>query len=268
MSDPVQFWKDCSAEFASSARAPNSFFVRRAALVAELVSRHLSSGRMLDIGCGTGQLCLELASRGFDVHGADLSSLQIEIAIQAARGMLDSPEERFQVCTPDSLPFEGAFDLIAAIGVLPYVQDQPAFIQRTLSLLKPNGMFVASCTNPASLFTLVTVTRHILSFRPKRAWVSTLRNLVRTGLSRGSCVDVRAARQCRSASALDELCRQLGLTIEGELDLYNVDWGFLDEFPFERRRFGRLLSRHFGWSHIGAYRVGSGASQSRASGGR
>ncbi|RWM49492.1 class I SAM-dependent methyltransferase [Mesorhizobium sp.] len=258
MSDPVRFWNDCGAEFARISRAPNSFFARRAALVAELVSRDLSSGRMLDIGCGTGQLCLELARRGFDVHGADLSSVQIEIAIQAARGILDAPEGRFQVCTPDSLPFEGPFDLIAAIGVLPYVQDQHAFVQRTLSLLKPTGMFVASCTNPASLFTLVEVTRHIRSFRPNRAWVSTLRNLVRTGLPDGSCVDVRTARQCRSASALDQLCRQLGLTIVGELDLYHVDWGFLDESPFERKRFGRLLSRHFGWSHIGAYRLGSG----------
>ncbi|MCV3244010.1 SAM-dependent methyltransferase [Mesorhizobium robiniae] len=256
MSDPVQFWNDCGVEFARTARDPNSFFARRAAFVAEFVLRNTSPGRMLDIGCGTGQLCLDLGRRGFDVHGADLSSVQIEIAIQAARGVLDAPEERFQVCTADSLPFEGRFDLIAAIGVLPYVQDQPAFIQRTLSLLKPTGMFVASYTNPASLFTLVAVTRHILSFRPKRVWALTLRNLVRTGLLGGSCVDIRTARQCRSVAALDQLCCQLGLTIEGEFDLYNVDWGLLDRCPFERGRFGRLLSRHFGWTHIAAYRLG------------
>ncbi|SDJ94874.1 Methyltransferase domain-containing protein [Bradyrhizobium sp. Rc2d] len=256
MSDPIQFWNDRAEQFARGARDPNSFFARRAALVAELVSRHVSPGRMLDIGCGAGQLCFHLARRGFDVHGADLSSLQIGMAIQAARGVLDAPEQRFQVCAPQSLPFGGPFDLITAIGVLPYVEDQSAFIQRSLSLLKPTGMFVASCTNPLSLFTFLAVTRHALSFRPQRAWFSVLANLIRTGLLTGSCVDFRTARQCRSAAALDELCYRLGLTMEGELDLYNIDYGLLDRSPFARGPFGRMLSRHLGWTHIGAYRLG------------
>ncbi|WP_375142274.1 class I SAM-dependent methyltransferase [Bradyrhizobium sp. CCGB12] len=255
MSDPIQFWNDRAEQFARSALDPNSFSARRAALVAELVSRHVSAGRMLDIGCGAGQLCFHLARRGFDVHGADLSSLQIRMAVQAARGVLDRPEERFRVCAPQSVPFGGRFDLIAAIGVLPYVEDHSAFIQRSLSLLKPTGLFVVSCTNPRSLFTFTAITRHALSFRPDRAWFSVLANLVRTGLLSGSCVDFRTARQCRSAAALDQLCYQLGLTIEGELDLYNIDCGLLDRSPLARGSFGRRLSRHLGWTHIGAYRL-------------
>ncbi|UPJ47896.1 methyltransferase domain-containing protein [Bradyrhizobium sp. 200] len=254
MRDPIQFWND-SDEFAKVARDPDSFFARRTALVAELVSDHISPGRMLDIGCGAGQLCFDLARRGFDVYGADLSSVQIEMAIKSARGLLDVPEQRFKVCTPHSLPFAGRFDLITAIGVLPYVEDHSAFVQRSLSLLKPAGMFVASCTNTLSLFTLVAVTRHVRSFRPDRAWFSVLANLVTTGLWSGTCVDFRTARQCGSAAALDRLFDQFGLTMVGELDLYNLDWGLFDRSPFERGRFGRILSRHLGWTHVGAYRL-------------
>lgn len=253
MRDPIQFWDDIGEQFARTARE-DSFFARRAALVAELVSHHISPGRMLDIGCGVGQLCFELARRGFDVHGADLSSAQIEVAIQTARGLLDAPEQRFQVCAPHSLPFEGRFDLVTAIGVLPYVEDHSAFIQRTLSLLEPSGMLVVSCTNPISLCTLVAISRHVLSFRPDRAWFSVLANLARTGLRSGSCVDLRTARQARSAAALERLCRQLGLTVEGDLDLYYVGRSSLDKSPFARGRFGRMLSRRLGWTHIGAYR--------------
>lgn len=258
MSDPVQFWNDRSEQFARRAHDPDSFFARRAALVAELISRHMSAGRMLDVGCGAGQLCFNLARRGFDVHGADLSSVQIEMAIQTAREFFDSPEQRFQVCGPHSLPFEGPFDLITAIGVLPYVENHTAFIRRSMSLLAPAGMFVVSCTNPLSLFTMMAVTRHTLAFRPEQAWFSVFTNLVRTGLWSGTCVDQKTL-QCRSAAALDQLCRQLGLAIEGELDLYNVDWRVLDQSPFERGRFGRILSRRFGWTHIGAYRSGKAA---------
>ncbi|MFG3594640.1 class I SAM-dependent methyltransferase [Bradyrhizobium sp. RDI18] len=255
MRDPVQFWNCAGEQFARCADDPNSFFARRTALVAELVSHHVLPGRMLDIGCGAGQLCFELARRGFDVHGADLSSVQIEMAIQSARGLLDIPEKRFQVCAPHYLPFDGHFDLITVIGVLSYVEDHSAFMHRTLSLLKPTGMLVVSCTNSLSLFTFAEVIRHMLSFRPQRAWFSVLANLVRTGLCSGGCVDFRTARQCRSAATLDRLCRQSGLKIEETLDLYNIDWDLLDRMPFERGRLSRILSRHLGWTHIGAYRL-------------
>lgn len=255
MGDPIQFWNKGGEAFAKVASDPNSFFARRTALVAEFVCGHISPGRMLDIGCGAGQLCFELATHGFDVYGADLSALQIEMAIQRARGLLDAPDHRFRLCTPHLLPFEEHFDLIIAIGVMPYVEDHLGFLQRSLSLLKPTGMFVASSTNPLSLFTLMAVSRHVWSFRPNRAWFSVLANLVQTGLWSGTCVDPRIARQCGSAAALDRLCDESGLTIVGALDLYNVVWGLLDRSPSQRRQLGRMLSRHLGWNHIGAYRL-------------
>ncbi|QOZ73268.1 class I SAM-dependent methyltransferase [Bradyrhizobium arachidis] len=254
MPSPIQFWNEKGEEFARIARDPGSFFARRAALVAELVSNHISPGRVLDIGCGAGQLCFDLARRGFDVYGVDLSSVQIEMAIQTARGRLSLPDKRFQVCTPQCLSFNGPFDVITAIGVLPYVEDHSAFIKRALSLLEPNGMFVASCTNSLSLFTGLAVARHMRAFQPDRAWFSVLANLVRTGLWSGTCVDFRIARQCGSAAALDRLCERLGLVIVGELDLYNVTWSSFDRSPFERGRIGRMLSRRLGWTHVGAYR--------------
>jgi SAM-dependent methyltransferase len=254
--DPALFWNRNSALFAATVRNPQSFYARRTALVAELVSRRADGRRALDIGCGAGQLCLELARRGFDVHGADVSGPLIAAAVEGAGDFVEAPEQRFRICEPDALPFEGRFDVITAIGVLPYVANHGIFIARAMSRLVPGGLFLASCTNRKSLFTLVALARHARSFEPSGAWFAVLVNLVRTGVWSGGFVDPHAARQCRSAGALDRLCRRLGLALEDSVDLYNVRYGGLDSSPLERGRLDRTFARHFGWTHVGVYRVG------------
>lgn len=250
------FWEHRSARFAELARDPDSVYAQRTNLVADIVSRSAPGRRMLDIGCGAGQLCLELVRRGFEVHGADLSGPQIAAAVESARGLVDAPEQRFRLCEPHTIPFEGRFDVITAIGVLPYVADHAAFIKRAVSRLAPGGLLLASCTNRSSLFTVVALARHARAFKPTRAWFPVLLNLLRTGVWSGGFVDPAAARQCRSARQLDRLCLRLGLTVEGALDLYGLEgWRGLDRSPLQRGRLGRTLARHFCWTHVGAYRI-------------
>ena len=60
----------------------------RAVLTAQL-PQDLHGARILDAGCGTGALSFELAARGADVVGVDISPQLIEIARNAARDILD-----------------------------------------------------------------------------------------------------------------------------------------------------------------------------------
>lgn len=63
-----------------------------ATLVEQLVREHLDPGRhaILDAGCGTGRVAIELAARGFDVIGVDLDPGMLT----AARGK--APELRWE----------------------------------------------------------------------------------------------------------------------------------------------------------------------------
>jgi SAM-dependent methyltransferase len=254
MQDPGFFWSHQSAKFAGLADDPTSFYARRTALVGEIVARHAQGRRIIDIGCGTGRLCFDLAARGFDVHGVDLSEAQIATALRNAQHYSQCDAPQFSVCEADNIAFEGRFDGITAIGVLPYVADHPAFVARAMDRLAPGGLFVASITNNASLFTLIELARHLRRFRPERGWLTVSGNLLRTGVWSGGFVDSQAL-QCRSARALERLCRRLGLVPIDAVDLYNLNWAGCDRQPLQRGPLRRALARLFGWTHIGIYRL-------------
>jgi SAM-dependent methyltransferase len=252
--DSALFWTN-SQTFAGLAADPDSFYARRTALVSQLVCRHARGTRALDLGCGDGRLCLDLAGRGFDVHGIDISEPQIIRTIERARDLVDAPERRFKVGDALDTSFAGTFDVITAIGLLPYIENRAAFMARLVAQLTPDGILIISGTNRVSLFTLLELMRHVRGFKWNAAWFAVLRNLARTGIWSGGLVGVAAARQCRSAAALDRMCHRFGLRAEATLDLYNIDGCRLDRSAFTRSRFGRILARYLGWSHIGVYRV-------------
>jgi len=61
-------------------------------------------GHILDIGCGSGRITIELARRGFDVIGIDVSEELLETATTLARDVQPAPT--FQLVEALSLPFE------------------------------------------------------------------------------------------------------------------------------------------------------------------
>lgn len=89
--------------------------------------------RVLDIGCGSGRYCVEIAKTGGHVTGIELSTEMLRMAearVKAAgvEGNVDLIEADFvswadkqKGCT---------FDYAFAMGVLDYVEDAPAFIKR------------------------------------------------------------------------------------------------------------------------------------------
>jgi len=92
--------------------------------------------RILDLGCGDGQLTLRLAASGAQVTGADLSP---EMAAAARARGVDA-----QVANAEALPFKDAvFDAVFSNAALHWVRDQDAMLAEVRRVLRPGGRFVA-----------------------------------------------------------------------------------------------------------------------------
>jgi len=92
--------------------------------------------RILDVGCGTGQLTAEVAAAGAEVLGVDSSREMIE----RARGNYGNL--RLEMADATELPFAQEFDAVLSNATLHWVRDQRSAIASIARALKPSGRFV------------------------------------------------------------------------------------------------------------------------------
>ncbi len=94
--------------------------------------------RAIDLGCGTGELTVQLAERlaGSDIVGIDTSAAMLE----RARG-LERPGLRFEQRAIETL--DGHFDLLFSNAALQWCGDHRDLIPGLFASVAPGGQFVA-----------------------------------------------------------------------------------------------------------------------------
>jgi len=105
-------------------------------LLPYLVNRYdLQGKRILDLGCGTGELAVRMNLLGFETVGLDVNERTLDLAkILAVENGL--PETVFVKANSGLLPFaENSFDIITMFSVLEHVDDQ-TLINQLLPELK------------------------------------------------------------------------------------------------------------------------------------
>ena len=116
--------------------------------------------RVLDLGCGTGAMSVELG-RECDVVSADLSPLALSYS--ARRGLS-------RLCAADAqrLPFRAAsFDAVIALDILEHLPDDGAAAREIARVLRPNGRAVITVPAYRSLWS-----GHDLALMHKRRYVA------------------------------------------------------------------------------------------------
>jgi SAM-dependent methyltransferase len=143
--DEVRRLFDAKAAGWPAKYAPGGPLTGRLTNLSAVVSRFAGPGdRVLDLGCGTGELAFALAATGVRMVGCDTSGQMLRHAPRAARRpagwvQLD-PHWR-------SLPFRPeAFDAVVAASVLEYLDEPAVFLAESARVLRPEGVVV--CTVP------------------------------------------------------------------------------------------------------------------------
>ena len=92
--------------------------------------------RILDLGCGDGQLTGRIAATGASVVGVDASPQMAAAARSRGISVVEANAE--------SLPFQAAaFDAVFSNAALHWVRDQDAMMAEVHRVLRPGGRFVA-----------------------------------------------------------------------------------------------------------------------------
>jgi len=109
-------------------------------------SNELVLGKVLDLGCGTGENAIFLAQNGFSVVGIDLVPSAIEKAKQKAKGL--GLEIDFSVGDALHLRFHSdEFDSVIDSGLFHIFDDKRrlAYIDQIAKVLRPEGGYFMLC---------------------------------------------------------------------------------------------------------------------------
>ena len=153
--------KTCQAYFTSSDKGQGKLilslrrFIRRHSglrvlwhyLMGEYLGEVLtkSRGRLLDIGCGFGEMLEDLRLRGCDVYGLELNPLAVKIC--RAKGLNVSCGTLEEIHFTDEF-----FDTVILWHVIEHLPSPKSTLKEVYRILKPGGQAFVYCPNADSYF--------------------------------------------------------------------------------------------------------------------
>ena len=203
--DPEKLW--------TNAEYPSNFF--RLQLVQRLLES-FGSTSVYELGVGDASPLSTIGASGLRVAGNDVSSEMVKVARanMESRGLEGSLITWLDAQDASALAAErdlrGEFDSVMALGVIPHVSDDVAFIQGMDSFLRPGGQLILQFRN--SMFSMFTFNRLTKEFILDELLVdvpSAMRNAVSLDLDNRLAVDKPPVRTRPTGDGYDEILSRI-----------------------------------------------------------
>ena len=163
------FWDKKAEQYDAAIRKHDPPFDKTIARSRALLG---SSDVVLDLGCGSGEFCVELAPSVQKIHGIDTSAGMIELARQKAR------DRRLDNATFDQGDLNdcdhpaGAFSAVIAFSILHLVDDAGIVLTGLGKLMKSGGLLISETP---CLFDKNWLIRRLLVLTQKMGLIPTVR---------------------------------------------------------------------------------------------
>jgi SAM-dependent methyltransferase len=147
--EQVRLLFDAKARSWPAKYAPDGRLAGRLAQLAEVAGHHLSAGgKVLDLGCGTGDLARHLSYTGYRVTGCDISENML------AQASVSDPAREIEwvLLNADwqALPFAScSFDAVIAASVLEYVRSPEFVLPECARVLRPGAVMLCTVPDPS-----------------------------------------------------------------------------------------------------------------------
>jgi ubiquinone/menaquinone biosynthesis C-methylase UbiE len=190
-------------------------YQERLRIVLDLVEKiGLARGaRVLEVGCGAGYAAVALAKMGYTVDATDTVQVMVEATRQRAVIAGLESSVKTELADIQSLTFpEETFDLVIAVGVLPWIPEIEKPIREMVRVLRPAGYLIVSIDNCWGL-------HRLLNPSPRaNPLLSPAGRLVKRALwpvqrKRGARAYLTSPHQCDGLLALAELEKLKGITL-------------------------------------------------------
>jgi 2-polyprenyl-3-methyl-5-hydroxy-6-metoxy-1,4-benzoquinol methylase len=118
--------------------------LKRLSFIVETIRVNVpEKGKILDLGCGNGNISLAIGSCGYNVLGLDLD----ETSIDNANERNNFENVIFDVKNAEELNVNDKFDAIVCSEVLEHLYKPEELVKVIWNLLKENGIFIATVPN-------------------------------------------------------------------------------------------------------------------------
>lgn len=142
MTADIKFWDQLAEKYAQKPVANLSAFERKKAITRAQLR---PDSKVLEVGCGTGSLALEMSAFAGEIDAWDFSAEMVRIAKQKAQAQ-SVRNVRFHQGTLDgATPYAPAhFDSVWAYSILHLVPDRGHTLRTLFDLLRPGGTLISS----------------------------------------------------------------------------------------------------------------------------
>lgn len=134
------FWDQRARKYDESITRHKDLYIRTIENTRSLLD---DSDVVLDLGCGSGEIGLDIAPHVEWLHGIDVSEKMIELAREKAHDRRVGNVEFRRADAFDRRLATGSFSAVTALNVFHLVDDVPSVLARIHDLLHPGGLLVS-----------------------------------------------------------------------------------------------------------------------------